>query len=89
MVQSSCKSLSRLFRSMTSNHHGDFYCLNYSCRTENRLKEHGELCNNHDCCRIETHKWFEKITKYYHGEKSLKAAFTIYLDIECLLKKVH
>ena len=89
MVQSSCKSLSRLLRSITSNHHGDFYCLNYSCRTKNRLKEHEELCNNHDCCRIETHKWFERITKFYHGEKSLKAPFTIYLDIECLLKKVH
>ena len=34
-------------------------------------------------------KWVEKITKYNHQEKSLKAPFTIYLDLECLLKKVH
>ena len=35
------KSLSRLLRTMTSNHHRDLYCLNclnYSCSTDNRLK---------------------------------------------------
>ena len=32
-------------------------------------------------------KQAEKILKYIHGEKSLKAPFTIYLDLECLLKK--
>ena len=29
----------------------------------------------------------EKILKYNPGEKSLKAPFAIYLDLECLLKK--
>ena len=28
-----------------------------------------------------------KILKYNPGEKSLKASFAIYLDLECLLKK--
>ena len=32
-------------------------------------------------------KWFEKILKHNPGEKSLKASFVIYLDLECLLKK--
>ena len=32
-------------------------------------------------------KWFEKILNYNPGEKSLKASFAIYLDLECLLKK--
>ena len=32
-------------------------------------------------------KWFEKILKYNPGEKSLKAPFAIYLDLEGLLKK--
>ena len=32
-------------------------------------------------------KWFEKILKCKPGEKSLKVPFTIYLDLECLLKK--
>ena len=29
----------------------------------------------------------KKILKYIHREKSLKASFAIYLDLECLLKK--
>ena len=32
-------------------------------------------------------KWVEKILKYNPGEKSLKAPFAIYLDLECLLNK--
>ena len=32
-------------------------------------------------------KWFEKILRYDPGEKSLKAPFAIYLDLECFLKK--
>ena len=32
-------------------------------------------------------KWTEKTLKYARGEKSLKAQFAIYLDLECLLKK--
>ena len=91
MCNRSVKSLSRLLRGITSNHHGDFYCLNcyHSYITENRLKEHEELYNKHDSCRIEMPKWFEKILKYNHGEKSLKAPFTIILDFECLLLKMH
>ena len=34
-------------------------------------------------------KWVEKILKYNPGEKPLKAPFAIYLDLECLLKKVQ
>ena len=46
------KSLSRLLREKTSNHQGDFYCLNCfnSYSTENRLKEHEEICNKNDGC---------------------------------------
>ena len=29
-----------------------------------------------------------KILKYSHGEKSMKAPFVIYADFECLLKKM-
>ena len=32
-------------------------------------------------------KRVEKMSKYNPGEKSLKAPFVIYLDLECLLKK--
>ena len=79
--------LPALLRGKSSNHR--FYCLNCfnSYTTENRLKEHEEICNKRDSCRIEMPKWFEKILKYNPGEKSLKAPFAIYLDLECLLKK--
>ena len=68
------------------NYHGDFYCLNCfnSYSAKNALKEHEEICNNHDSYRIEMPKWYEKILKYNSGEK---APFAIYLDLECLLKK--
>ena len=36
------KNLSGLLRGITSNHNGDFYCLNWfhSYRTKNKLKKH-------------------------------------------------
>ena len=66
-------SLSVLREVKSWNHHRDFYCLNCfnSYTTENKLKEHEEICNN----RIEMPKQAEKILKYIHGEKSLKAPF--------------
>ena len=81
--------ISALLKGISSNHKEDFYCLNCfnSYTSKNKLKEHEEICNNHDSCRIEMPKWVEKILKYNPGEKSLKAPFAIYLDLECLLKK--
>ena len=47
-------NLSALLKGKSSNHNGDIYCLNcfnlYS--TENRLKEHEEICNKHVSCHI-------------------------------------
>ena len=81
-------NLSALLQGKLSNYQGDF-CLNCfnSYTTKNKLKEHEEICNNHNSCHIEMPKWGEKILKYNIGEKSLKASFAIYLDLECLLKK--
>ena len=49
------RSLSALFRGISSNYNRDFDCLNccHSCRTLNRVKEHEKLCNNHDYCHVE------------------------------------
>ena len=82
-------SLSALLQRMSANHDGDFYCLNCfnSYTTKNKLKEHEEICNNHDNCYIEMPKWVEKILKHNPGEKSLNAPFAIYLELEYLLKK--
>ena len=82
-------NLSALLQGMSSNHDGDLYCSNCfsSYTAKNKLKEHEEICNNHDSYQIEMAKQVEKILKYNPGEKSLKAPFAIYLDLECLLKK--
>ena len=82
-------NLSALLERNSSNHHGDFYCLNCfnSYTSKNKLKEHKEICNNNDSYRIEMPKQVEKILKYNPGEKSLIVPFAIYLDLECSLKK--
>ena len=56
-------NLSALLQGNSSNHEGDFYCLNCfnSYTTKNKLKEHEEICNNNDSCCIQISKWFEKI----------------------------
>ena len=82
-------NMSALLVGKLSNRHGDFCCLNCinSYTTKNKLKEHEEISNNHNSCRIEMRKWFEKILKQAHGEKSLRVPFAIHLNLECLLKK--
>ena len=82
-------NLSALLQGKSSNHHEDFYCLNCfnSYTTKNKLKEHEEICNNHDSYQIEMPKQVDKILKYNPGEISLKAPFVIYIDLECILKK--
>ena len=56
-------NISALFERNLSNHHGDLYCLNCfsSYTSKNKLKDHEEICNNHDSCHIEMPKWVEKI----------------------------
>ena len=84
------KKLCSLLRGITSNHNGDFYCLNcfHSYRTENKLKKHEKVCNNHDYCYVEMSNEDNKILKYNHGEKSMTHPFINYADLECLLKKM-
>ena len=80
------RSLSRLFRGVTGNNNGDFYCLGclHSFRTDNTLKKYERLCNNHDYCHIEMSNNHNNTLKYNHGKKSLKAPWPIYADFECL-----
>ena len=84
------KSLSRLLRGITSNHNGDYYCLNcfHSYSTENKLNAHKKVCENHDYCNIEMPSNDNNLINYKKGEKSLKLPFIIYADLECLLEKI-
>ena len=46
------KRLSALLNGITSNHNGDFYCLNCfrAYTTKNKLAAHKKICENHDYC---------------------------------------
>ena len=83
------RSLPKLFRGITSNNNGDFYYLGclHSFRTDNKLKKHERLCNNHGYCHIEMPTRDNNTLKYNHGEKSLKVPWVIYVDSESLLIK--
>ena len=84
------KTLFALLRGITSNHNEDFYCLNCLCAytTENKLESHKKLCENHDYCCIEMPNEDNKILKYNHREKSMRAPFMFYADLESLLEKM-
>ena len=83
-------SLSALLKGTTGNNNGGFYCLNCfrSYTTENKLEKHKNVCENHDYCYVEMPKEDNKIFKYNHGEKIMRAPFVIYADLECLLEKM-
>ena len=84
------KNLSGLLRGITSNHAGDFYCLNCSCAysTKNKFEAHKKICENHDYYHVEMPTKDNNTIKYNHGEKSTKSLFVIYADLECLLEKM-
>ena len=85
------KRLSALLKGISSNHVGDFYCLNcfHSYRTKNKLKKHKRVCNNHDYCCLEMPNKDNKVLKYYSEENLLKFPAIIYGDLEFLLEKMH
>ena len=85
------KNLSGLLRGITSNHNGDFYCLNclHSYRTISKLKKHEKICKNHDFCHLKIPDVDNNMLESKPGKKSLKNAFIIYADLECLLLKMN
>ena len=84
------KTLSRLLRRITLNHHGDFYCLNclHSYRTKESLEKHEKVCKDHDYCYVKMPDEDKKILKCNPGDKPLKVPFVIYADWEYLLRKI-
>ena len=85
------KNISGLLRGITSNHNGEFYCLNclYSNRTKSKLKKHKKICKNHNFCHLKMPDANKNILESKAGKKLLKHAFVIYADLECLLKKMN
>ena len=88
MALSCCKNFVCIIKRNKSKHEGDFYCLNcfQSYTTKNKLKKHKKVCENHNYCYVTI---INKILKYNHTEKSKRAPFAIYADLESLLKKMN
>ena len=82
--------MSALLSGKTLNHKEDFYCLNcfHSYSTKDELKNHKDVCENHDFCYVEMPEKDSKILKYNNEEKSMKVPFIIYADLESLLEKM-
>ena len=85
------KGIPGLLRGITSNHNEDFYCLNcfHSYTTEKKLRKQERISKDHDFCDIKMPDQDNKILKYISAEKSLRVPFTIYADLECLLRKIN
>ena len=85
------KNISGLLTGITLNHNGDFYCLNclHSHRTKSKLKKHEKICKNHDFCNLKMPDANKNILQSKPRKKSLKHAFAIYADLECLLLKMN
>ena len=83
------KNLSALLRGITCKQHGDFYCLNclHSFATENKRESHKKVCENKDLCNVVMLSKDTKILEFNQYQKSDKATFIIYADLEYLIEK--
>ena len=84
------KELSALLRGIMSKHISDFYCLNclHSFATENKCESHKKLLENKDFYNIIMPSEDTKILDFDQYQKSDKAPFIIYADLECLIEKI-
>ena len=84
------KNLLALLRGITSKYHGDIYCLNCfrSFATKSKLQSHKTVCENKDFCNIIMPSEDTKILEFNQYQKSDKALFIIYADLECLIEKI-
>ena len=65
----------------------DLYCLNCldSFRTKIKLKSRKRACGNKDFCNVNMPS---KILKLSQCQKSGKASFIVYADLECITEKI-
>ena len=85
------KKLSALLRGISSNNNEDVYCVNCfkSFRRKSKLEIHKKMFENHDYCYVQMSNNENKILEYKHSQKSKRAPFVIYSDLECLLQKTN
>ena len=61
-------------------------CL-HSFRTKNKLESHKKLCENKDFCNVIMSSEDTKILEFNQYQKSDKAPFVIYADLESIIEK--
>ena len=66
----------------------NFYCLNclYYFRTKNKLQSHKKVCENKYLCNVIMLSEGTEISELNQYQKSDKASFIIYKDLECIIK---
>ena len=89
MALSCSKKLSVLLRRITSKSNGYFYYLNclHSFRIKTKLESHKKVCENKDFCNVIMPSEDTKILEFNQYQKSDKAPFITYPDLECLIEK--
>ena len=80
-----------LFRGITSKSNGDFYYLNCfsSFRIENVLKNHENVCTDHNYCHIQMPDKENNILEYNPGSKSMKIPFIFMVILKVCLNKYY
>ena len=84
------KRQSALLRGITSKHYRDFYCLNHlhSFRAKSKLEFHKRVCENKDFCNTIMPSEDTKTLEINQCQKSDKAPFIIYADLECIIENM-
>ena len=82
------KKLSESLRGISTKNHGDFYCRNcfHSFTTKNELQSHKRVCENKDFCNLIMSSEDARILEFNQYQKSGKAPFIIYADLECIIE---
>ena len=73
-----------------SKHYGDFYYLNclHTFRTKNKLESHKKVSKNKDFYNIVMSSEHTKMLEFNQYQKSDKAPFINYADLECIIEKI-
>ena len=85
------KKVSALSRGITAKYQGHFYCLNclHSSATEKKLESHKRVFENKDFCNVIMLSEDTKILEFNQHQKSDKAPFITYADLECIKEKIY
>ena len=82
--------LSALLTGITSIQHGGSYCLNClpSFATENRYESHEKESKNEDLFSVIMPSKSTETLEFTQYQKSDKASFIVYADVECLIENL-